>query len=106
VDFQVEYVRSADGTDIAVGRGRSGAPLLVVPYMAATIETTWAMCADAFPDYELVTYDRRGTGLSARGVDTRDPQPYFGSTSLPRSVRTAQRRCTQQASLAAPPMSP
>jgi pimeloyl-ACP methyl ester carboxylesterase len=77
VDFQVEYVHSADGTNIAMGRGGSGAPLLVVPYMAGTIETTWSMCADAFPDYELVTYDRRGTGLSARGVASRDPQPYF-----------------------------
>ncbi len=41
---------------------------MVVPYMAATIETTWAMCADAFPDYELITYDRRDTGF---GTESR-----------------------------------
>ncbi len=77
MDFQVEYVRSADGTDIAVGRGGAGPPLLVVPYMAGTIETTWAMLAEAFPDRELITYDRRGTGLSTRGTHTSAPEPYF-----------------------------
>jgi len=77
MDYQVEYVHSPDGTSIAVGHGGDGPPLVVVPYMAATIETSWAACAEAFPGRRVITYDRRGTGLSARGIDTRERDPYL-----------------------------
>ena len=44
-----------------------GPPLLIVPTMADTIETSWALYSGAFVDRELITYDRRGSGLSERG---------------------------------------
>jgi serine/threonine protein kinase len=77
VEFRVEYFRSPDGASIAAARGGSGTPLFVVPTMADAIETSWAIYAEAFEDHELITYDRRGTGLSERGARSEEPQPYL-----------------------------
>jgi pimeloyl-ACP methyl ester carboxylesterase len=67
-DYRIEYFRSTDGASIAAARGGSGRPLLVVPTMADTIETSWALYSGAFVDRELITYDRRGSGMSERGA--------------------------------------
>jgi pimeloyl-ACP methyl ester carboxylesterase/predicted Ser/Thr protein kinase len=67
IDYRIEYFKSGDGASIAAARGGSGPPLLVVPTMADTIETSWPFYAGAFGDRELITYDRRGSGLSERG---------------------------------------
>ena len=76
--FRIEYFRSADGASIASARGGRGMPLVVVPHMlGATIETTWSAYADAFPHHEVITYDRRGSGLSERGSMPREPEPYL-----------------------------
>jgi pimeloyl-ACP methyl ester carboxylesterase len=45
--------------------------------MVDTIETSWAVYAEAFGDHELITYDRRGTGLSERGSIPGSPEPYL-----------------------------
>jgi pimeloyl-ACP methyl ester carboxylesterase len=68
IDYRIEYFKSGDGASIAAARGGSGPPLLVVPTMADTIETSWAFYSGAFGDRELITYDRRGSGLSERGA--------------------------------------
>ena len=67
-DCRIEYFRSGDGASIAAARGGGGAPLLIVPTMADTIETSWAVYSGAFVDREVITYDRRGSGLSERGA--------------------------------------
>jgi class 3 adenylate cyclase/pimeloyl-ACP methyl ester carboxylesterase len=74
---RIEYFRSADGASIAAARGGRGMPLVIVPHMMATIETTWGDYADAFPRHEVITYDRRGSGLSERGSVPREPEPYL-----------------------------
>jgi class 3 adenylate cyclase len=51
--------------------------LLIGPTRAATIETTCSAYAEAFPDREVITYDRRGTGLSERGAPPGDAEPYL-----------------------------
>jgi class 3 adenylate cyclase/pimeloyl-ACP methyl ester carboxylesterase len=76
-DYRIEYFRSADGASIASARGGRGIPLVVVPHMAATIETAWTAYADAFPHHEVITYDRRGSGLSERGSMPSEPEPYL-----------------------------
>jgi serine/threonine protein kinase len=76
-DYRIEYLTGPDGASIAAARGGSGPPLLVVPTMVDTIETSWAVYATAFGDHELITYDRRGTGLSERGSAPGEPEPYL-----------------------------
>jgi pimeloyl-ACP methyl ester carboxylesterase len=76
-DFRVEYFRSPDGASIAGARGGRGTPLFVVPSMVDAIEISWAIYAEAFEGHELITYDRRGTGLSERGARSEVPEPYL-----------------------------
>ena len=45
--------------------------------MVDTIESSWAVYAEAFVGHELITYDRRGTGLSERGSFPNEPEPYL-----------------------------
>jgi serine/threonine protein kinase len=75
--YRIAYFKSADGVSIASARGGSGEPLLIVPAMGATIEANWPTYAQTFPDRELFTYDRRGTGLSQFGTDTRKAENYL-----------------------------
>jgi class 3 adenylate cyclase len=74
---RIEIFRSPDGAGIAAARRGSGKPFLIVPTLAATIETTCSAYAEAFPDREVITYDRRGTGLSERGAPPGDAEPYL-----------------------------
>jgi pimeloyl-ACP methyl ester carboxylesterase len=76
-DYRIEYFQAPDGVSIAAARGGSGPPLFVVPTMVDTIETSWAVYAEAFKNHELIFYDRRGTGLSERGSSTEEPEPYL-----------------------------
>jgi pimeloyl-ACP methyl ester carboxylesterase len=78
MECQIEYFRACDGARIAAARGGSGPPLLIVPHMVACIEATWPVYAEAFPDYQLITYDRRGTGLSERDGTTVSGELYLG----------------------------
>lgn len=77
MSFRIESVRSPDGASIAAARCGSGRPLLIIPPMSVTIETAGSAYAEAFPDHEVVTYDRRGTGLSERGASPGDAEPYL-----------------------------
>ena len=77
MEYRIQYFRSADGATIASARGGHGMPLVVVPHMVATIETTWSTYTDAFPHHEVITYDRRGSGLSERGSMATEPEPYL-----------------------------
>ena len=76
-DYRIEYFTSPDGASIAAARGGSGPPLFVIPTMVDTIETSWAVYTAAFGGHELITYDRRGTGLSERGSAPGEPEPYL-----------------------------
>ena len=75
--LRIEYLRSADGAVIAAARGGTGPPLFVVPWMAGTIEGSWEGLASEFPSREIITYDRRGSGLSARGFPIEDAETYL-----------------------------
>ncbi len=77
MSFWIEVVRSPDGASIAAARCGNGKPLLIVPTMVGTIETTCPAFAQAFPSHEVITYDRRGTGLSERGAPPGDAEPYL-----------------------------
>jgi pimeloyl-ACP methyl ester carboxylesterase len=76
----IEYFRSADGAVIAAARGGTGPPLFIVPWMAGTIEGSWDGLATAFPSHEIITYDRRGSGLSSRGLSIEDADTYLRDT--------------------------
>ena len=76
-NYRIEYFQSADGASIAAARGGTGTPLVVIPNMIETIETSWANYAEVFGDYELITYDRRGYGLSERDSAPHEPEPYL-----------------------------
>ena len=76
-DYRIEYFASQDGSSVAAARGGRGRPLLVIPNMVDTIETSWGIYAEAFSDREVILYDRRGTGLSERDSLTGDPEPYL-----------------------------
>ncbi len=75
--YSIKYFQSADGASIAAARGGQGPPLVMIPTMVDTIETCWTAYAEAFQGHELITYDRRGTGLSERGSDPGDPEVYL-----------------------------
>jgi pimeloyl-ACP methyl ester carboxylesterase len=75
--WRIEAFRSPDGASIAAARCGSGRPLLIVPPLSATIETSFSRYAEAFPDHEVITYDRRGSGLSDRGAPPGDAEPYL-----------------------------
>jgi class 3 adenylate cyclase/pimeloyl-ACP methyl ester carboxylesterase len=70
----VNYVRSIDGATIAVARLGSGPTLVIVPWIMATIENlvSWPALARMAEGRELILYDRRGTGMSARGTSIGD----------------------------------
>jgi len=76
-DYRIEYFNGPDGVSIAAARGGSGTPLFVVPTMVDTIETSWAVHAEALVGHELIIYDRRGTGLSERGSVPGEFEPYL-----------------------------
>jgi len=75
--YRIEYFQSPDGANIAAARGGRGKPLLIVPTMVDSIETRFSVYAEAFSDREVIIYDRRGTGLSERGPDFKDAEPYL-----------------------------
>ena len=77
MDYHIEYFQSADGASVAGARGGRGTPLVVSPSFGSTIETDWAVYAAAFSDHELITWDRRGWGLSDRGSPCAEREPYF-----------------------------
>ena len=75
--YHVKYFQSADGASVAAARGGRGTPLVLSPAFGTTIETDWATYAAAFPDHELITWDRRGFGLSERGSPCAEPERYL-----------------------------
>ncbi len=77
MDYRIEYFQSQDGACIAAARGGTGKPLVITPAFGNTIETQWATYVGAFTDHEIVTYDRRGTGLSERGSPCGEAEPYL-----------------------------
>ena len=76
-NYRIEYFQSPDGASIAAARGGTGTPLVVIPTMAETIETGWANYAEVFGNYEVIMYDRRGSGLSERDSAPGEPEPYL-----------------------------
>ena len=77
MDYEIRYFQSPDGASIAGARGGNGPALVVSPMFGSTIETDWAIYTAAFPEHELITWDRRGFGLSERGSPCADAEPYL-----------------------------
>ena len=77
MDYHVRYFQSADGATIAAARGGTGTPVLLSPAFGTSIETDWATYSEAFGDHDLITWDRRGWGLSERGSPCLDPESYL-----------------------------
>lgn len=77
MDYEIRYFRSPDGASVAGARGGDGPPLVIGPSFGSTIETDWAIYTAAFPNHELITWDRRGFGLSERGSPCADAEPYL-----------------------------
>ena len=77
-DYRIEYFKSSRmGASIAAARGGSGRPLFVVPtHGGYDRDVVATLLPQAFADHELITYDRRGTGLSERGSIPAEPEPY------------------------------
>ena len=74
---EIRYVRSADGTKIAVASAGKGIPLLWHPALFfAGIEHSWALPQSRAGLERLasfrrvIQFDARGRGLSDRGADT------------------------------------
>jgi pimeloyl-ACP methyl ester carboxylesterase/DNA-binding CsgD family transcriptional regulator len=71
----IQYTRSADGTRIAYYAVGRGAPLVVTPTPTTNIRAEWQSSqlrggvAALAERYRLISYDRRGAGLSEREID-------------------------------------
>jgi pimeloyl-ACP methyl ester carboxylesterase len=48
--------------------------------MAGTIEASWEPLAAAFPTHQIITCDRRGSRLSARGCPVEDAETFLRDT--------------------------
>jgi len=74
MEQQIRFCTSADGVRIAYATVGEGPPLVLVPGWVSHLELTWENSA-VRQGYELlaehfllIRYDKRGTGLSDRGV--------------------------------------
>lgn len=77
MEFAVTYLRAPDGASIAAARGGTGTPVVVSPAFGTSIETDWGAYATAFVGHEIITWDRRGFGLSERGAPCTDAEQYL-----------------------------
>jgi pimeloyl-ACP methyl ester carboxylesterase/DNA-binding CsgD family transcriptional regulator len=72
----VQYVRTIDGFDIAYAVMGAGRPLVCVSFPFSHLRSYWASRGDVVPwleqateHFQLVYYDARGVGLSARNLN-------------------------------------
>jgi class 3 adenylate cyclase/pimeloyl-ACP methyl ester carboxylesterase len=77
VDYHVRYFQSEDGSTIAAARGGRGSPVVVAPAFGTSLEMSWAAYSAAFSEHQVITWDRRGFGLSERDAPCTDPAPYL-----------------------------
>jgi pimeloyl-ACP methyl ester carboxylesterase len=74
VDYRVAHVRSADGTTVAAGYGGVGYPVLYVPAVFGDLQRyPWDQVREG---YQLITADRRGTGMSDGDAPNSPPEVY------------------------------
>jgi class 3 adenylate cyclase len=64
----IQYARASDGVSIAYASMGEGLPLLVVPGWISNVENEWSF-APRFEGFRTILMDKRGTGLSDRGLD-------------------------------------
>lgn len=77
MEHHIKFFESPDGASIAGARGGRGRPLVMCPMLHTTIETDFANYAAAFPNHEVIAWDRRGMGLSERRSPCAEPEPYL-----------------------------
>lgn len=77
---QIQFIQSSDGVGLAVATLGAGPPLIIIPGWISHLELDWAFPAGR-EFYQrlaernlLVRYDKRGTGLSDRGVTDYSPE--------------------------------
>jgi class 3 adenylate cyclase len=73
----VRYVEAPDGASIAAARCGSGSAVVISPAFASSIETDFETYATVFAGHEVVSWDRRGFGLSERGIRGDGAEPYL-----------------------------
>ena len=67
-EYEVRHIKSSDGTTIAAASAGVGFPVLFVPVVTGVVQTfLWSAIQ---PGFRVVTYDRRGTGMSGNGPNT------------------------------------
>ena len=82
MSYQVRYFQSSDGASIAAARGGSGSPVVVSPMFGTSIEIAWPGYRAAFPAHEVITWDRRGFGLSERGAPPVGAAQYLEDAQI------------------------
>ncbi len=76
----VQFVTTPDGVNIAVATMGAGTPLIIIPGWISHLELEWEIppMRDLFErlaeNHLLVRYDKRGTGLSDRGITDYSPE--------------------------------
>lgn len=76
----IQFVTAPDGVGLAVSTVGAGPPLIIIPGWISHLELDWAypLGRDFYQrlaeDNLLVRYDKRGTGLSDRGVTDYSPE--------------------------------
>jgi len=80
VQQQIQFIQSPDGVSLAVATLGSGPPLVIIPGWISHVELDWAFPAgrefyQRLAERNLVVrYDKRGTGLSDRGISDYSPE--------------------------------
>lgn len=76
----IQFVTAPDGVSLAVSTVGAGPPLIIIPGWISHLELDWAypLARDFYQRLAetnlLVRYDKRGTGLSDRGVNDYSPE--------------------------------
>lgn len=77
---QIQFVTTSDGVSLAVATCGAGPPLIIIPGWISHLELDWAFPAgrefyQRLGEHNLVVrYDKRGTGLSDRGITDYSPE--------------------------------
>jgi class 3 adenylate cyclase len=80
MEQQIRFVTAPDGVRLAVGMAGAGPPLVISPSWISHLELDWNIGRDFWErlasHHLLVRYDKRGSGLSDRGVGDYSPQAH------------------------------
>ncbi len=80
MEQQIRFCTTSDGVRIAYATAGQGPPLIIAPSWISHLEVDWNLGRDFFESlathHLLVRYDKRGTGLSDRGVGDYSPEAH------------------------------